>query len=258
MFRIGEFARLAGITARVLRNYDEGGLFRPAWVDPDTGYRYYLASQLPDLRQILALKDLGVPLDTIHALRRGGEALTEVLRRERERLDRDRREAERRLSALDITLADVDGGEPAVVTRRIDSQLVATLRGDDEERLFYELEAVVQRHGVRLPRPPMSIEHADHVEVAVPVRAPVTDGDVNSRRLQAGRAATLLHHGRYDTFGDTRSRFDRWLDGAGHRRAGPLRVVYLRFDAESDLDLDPRYLTTSADDLLTELVQPVI
>ena len=257
MFRIGEFARLAGVSARVLRNYDDAGLFSPAWVDPDSGYRFYLASQLPDLRQILALKDLGVPLARIQELQQGGTALSTVLAEERERLERQHLETERRLAAMDITLADVHAGEPAVVVRRIESQLVATLRGSHVEALFYELEKAVQRHGVRVSRPPMSIQHADGPEVAVPVRGSVTEGEVTSRRLPPTRAATLLHRGPYETFGETRARFDRWIDGAGYQRTGPLRIVYLRFGAESDLDLDPRYLTTTAVDLLTELVQPV-
>lgn len=257
MFRIGEFARLAGVSARVLRNYDDSGLFSPAWVDPGSGYRFYLASQLPDLRQILALKDLGVPLAKIEELRRGGASLAEVLADERTRLERERVATERRLAAMDITLADVDAGEPAVVVRRIEAQLVATLRGADVETMFYELEKVVQQHGVRVSRPPMSIQHPAGPEVAVPVRASVSDGQVTSRRLPSTRAATLLHHGPYETFADTSARFDRWLDAAGYERSGPLRIVYLRFGAESDLDLDPRYLTTTATDLLTELVQPV-
>lgn len=257
MFRIGEFARLAGVSAKVLRNYDVAGLFSPAWIDPDNGYRFYLASQLPDLRQILALKDLGVPLSKIDELRRGGASLSEVLAEERDRLERERVETERRLAAMDITLADVDAGEPAVVVRRVESQLVATLRGTDVEAMFYEVEKVVQQHGVRISRPPMSLQHPDGPEVAIPVRAAVTDGGVTSRRLPATRAATLLHHGPYETFLDSRARFDRWLDASGYHRTGPLRVVYLRFGAESDLDLDPRYLTTTPTDLLTELVQPV-
>jgi DNA-binding transcriptional MerR regulator len=45
MFSIGEFARYGGVSARTLRHYDEIGLLQPATVDPDTGYRGYLAAQ---------------------------------------------------------------------------------------------------------------------------------------------------------------------------------------------------------------------
>ena len=61
MFRIGEFARLGGVSARMLRAWDELGLFRPAWVDPVTGYRSYSPAQLPELRRLPALRAVGVP-----------------------------------------------------------------------------------------------------------------------------------------------------------------------------------------------------
>ena len=41
MFRIGEFSRIARVSMRLLRYYDEIGLLRPAKVDPGTGYRGY-------------------------------------------------------------------------------------------------------------------------------------------------------------------------------------------------------------------------
>ncbi len=68
MFPIGQFARLAGISAKQLRAYDALGLFRPVWVDPSSAYRYYSPAQLPELRRILALRQLGMPLDEIGAL----------------------------------------------------------------------------------------------------------------------------------------------------------------------------------------------
>ena len=68
MFRIAEFAALAGTTPKVLRDHDRAGLFRPAWVDRATGYRGYTASQLPALRRILALRDLGVSVADLRRL----------------------------------------------------------------------------------------------------------------------------------------------------------------------------------------------
>jgi DNA-binding transcriptional MerR regulator/effector-binding domain-containing protein len=62
MFSIGEFARLGGVSVRTLRHYDEIGLLPPTTVDPDTGYRGYLAPQLAQLNRIMALKELGLSL----------------------------------------------------------------------------------------------------------------------------------------------------------------------------------------------------
>src|ERR671918_253450 len=65
MFRIGEFSRITRVTIDTLRHYDELGLFKPAKVDPFTGYRYYTAKQLMPLNRILALKEMGFSLDEI-------------------------------------------------------------------------------------------------------------------------------------------------------------------------------------------------
>ena len=68
MFRIGEFSRLAQVSASQLRNYDQLGLFIPEEVDPQTGYRLYSAEQLPQLNRIIALKEMGLSLAQIKRL----------------------------------------------------------------------------------------------------------------------------------------------------------------------------------------------
>ncbi len=65
MFRIGDFSRIARVSCRLLRYYDELGLLKPAQLERDSGYRYYSASQLPRLNRILVLKELGLSLEDI-------------------------------------------------------------------------------------------------------------------------------------------------------------------------------------------------
>src|SRR5512140_3548456 len=68
MFKIGDFSKLAHVSIKTLRYYDEIGLLRPGEIDRFTGYRYYTASQLSRLNRILLLKDLGLSLDQIGRL----------------------------------------------------------------------------------------------------------------------------------------------------------------------------------------------
>jgi DNA-binding transcriptional MerR regulator len=44
---IGDFSRITHLTVKTLRRYHEVGLLEPAEVDPQTGYRYYAAVQVP-------------------------------------------------------------------------------------------------------------------------------------------------------------------------------------------------------------------
>jgi DNA-binding transcriptional MerR regulator len=79
MFKIGDFSRVARVSARLLRFYDEIGLLRPAHADPATGYRYYAASQLPQLNRILVLKELGFSLEDMRPIL-GNQISTDELR----------------------------------------------------------------------------------------------------------------------------------------------------------------------------------
>ena len=66
-FTVGEMARLVGISKQTLIYYDREGVFCPALVDQNNGYRYYTADQLEILDSVLLLREMGVPLKEIRA-----------------------------------------------------------------------------------------------------------------------------------------------------------------------------------------------
>ena len=53
MYSIGMFSRINQVTPKTLRHYARMGLLKPAYVDTETGYRYYDATQIVRMRQIL-------------------------------------------------------------------------------------------------------------------------------------------------------------------------------------------------------------
>jgi DNA-binding transcriptional MerR regulator len=65
VYKIGDFSRIARVSSRLLRFYDEIGLLKPMHADPQTGYRFYSAKQLAELNRIIVLKDLGFSLEQI-------------------------------------------------------------------------------------------------------------------------------------------------------------------------------------------------
>ena len=265
MFTVGAFARLAGVSARMLRAYDASGLFRPAWTDPSSAYRYYTPAQLPGLRRILALRDLGMPLAEIDRLATGGGDLRAAHDRRRAELERERAEVERRLTALGIQvdLAGSGSAIPDVAVRRIPAEPVATfdlgLRADgDVGAAFYELEAHVRDLGRRAHRPPGSVVDDDRMTIFVPLTRPIQPTDrIGTTRLPAIRAVTLLHRGPYRALGASRAALARWTSDAGLAPGGPLRVLYLQFGAEPELRLPRGWVVDRAADLVTELQLPL-
>lgn len=65
-YTIQALARLAGVSARTLRWYDEIGLLKPSRV-ADNGYRYYGPAEVDRLQDILSYRALGVGLTQIRA-----------------------------------------------------------------------------------------------------------------------------------------------------------------------------------------------
>ncbi len=67
LLTIGQFAALHGINKKTLMWYDETGLFKPASINPDNGYRCYTYRQSPILETILLLRELDVSVSDIRA-----------------------------------------------------------------------------------------------------------------------------------------------------------------------------------------------
>lgn len=250
MFRIGQFARLGGLSAKQLRAYDALGLFRPVWVDPTSGYRLYSPAQLPELRRILALRQLGMPLEEIGRLAAGGD-LRAALDRRRAELESERRQAEERLAALEISI------EADVVVRPIPVEpvAVAPIRPPVDEA-FDRLEAYVRDHGRRAHRPPGAIPAEDVIFVPVTGVVPPTD-DVGFRHLPAARVATVIHRGPYSGLPGARAALERWVSAAGLAPSGPMRTLYLQFGADASLRLPPGWTVERDEQFVTELQLPI-
>ncbi|MGE0578236.1 MAG: MerR family transcriptional regulator [Reyranella sp.] len=111
MFRIGEFAQIAQVSARQLRHYDQLGLLRPGHTDPRSAYRYYSIRQLPRLNSILALKELGLTLEQIGPLlenRISPEELRGMLAMKRAQVEQSLRAEETRLRHIESRIAEID------------------------------------------------------------------------------------------------------------------------------------------------------
>lgn len=89
LLTIGQFAALHGINKKTLMWYDEIGLFRPAAIHPENGYRYYSYYQSSILETILLLRELDVSIDEIHAFmeNRSAASLEQLLQVQIENLD---------------------------------------------------------------------------------------------------------------------------------------------------------------------------
>jgi DNA-binding transcriptional MerR regulator len=253
VLKIGEFSSLAGVPVKTLRYYDAVGLLSPAHVDADSGYRYYMVGQLPRIHRILALKDLGFPLEQI------GRALSEgvgpeslrgmLLLRVAEQEERLCREDERlqRIKAL-LALMDHEGDRAGeVVLKTLGPQPIVSIR----ERIatYRDVGALFGRlHHAIGTIPPSSVgiaiwHDAEHkvqdldVEVglclkeAVRVSPPVTLGE-----LSGATVASIVHHGAFGRVKEACMAIFHWIEANRYRTAGPMRELFLRVASPASRD----------------------
>ena len=89
LLTIGQFAALHGINKKTLMWYDEIGLFHPASVSPENGYRYYSYYQSSLLETILLLREMDVSTEEIRTFMgsRSEESLERLLEEKIRELD---------------------------------------------------------------------------------------------------------------------------------------------------------------------------
>src|SRR5258708_17158422 len=135
MFRIGEFSKIAQVSGRLLRYYDEIGLLIPESIDPETGYRYYSARHLPGLNRILVLEELGLSLEQTARLLAQDTSPDEIrgmLALRKAQIEQSVQEGMARLRIVETRLQQIDAygqvQEPDVILKSVPTQHFLALR----------------------------------------------------------------------------------------------------------------------------------
>lgn len=114
-WKVGQLAASTGLTVRALHHYDHLGLVQPSARTP-AGYRLYVESDVERLYQVLALRQLGLPLEAIGEVLDGGSSMEYLLQQHRAYLDRQMA-AIRTLSAqLSVVVGASQGAGAASLT----------------------------------------------------------------------------------------------------------------------------------------------
>ncbi|WP_026576635.1 MerR family transcriptional regulator [Bacillus sp. UNC438CL73TsuS30] len=108
-YTVQKLGKLAGISTRTLRYYDEIGILKPARIN-SSGYRIYGQAEVDRLQQILFYRELGVSLDNIKKIVTAPSfdgAL--ALREHREKLLEKRAQLEVLIANVEKTIALTEG-----------------------------------------------------------------------------------------------------------------------------------------------------
>ncbi len=265
---IGRFSTLSRLSIKTLRYYDDINLLKPAFVDGDTGYRYYNLSQYNQAEQIRLLRSLDVSLADIR------EILSETdSQRVKSLIDYHKNKIRDKINRYDeilnyldkLSISD-DGDilSYPVESKGLNPQPILSMRFITTEKDFSK--NISETYGVLYgflkqnradikSKRGLSIYHIDEfdenhidVEVGFEVEREVeTPHHIISRTLPGGAFASTIHNGAYQSIGMAYKALLEWIQNRGHQIAGRSREVYL---VSPSRDNTPK-------DYVTEVMYPI-
>jgi DNA-binding transcriptional MerR regulator len=255
VFRIGEFSRIARVSCRLLRYYDELGLLGPARIDGDSGYRWYSASQLPRLNRILVLRDLGLSLEQIGralASELPAAELRGMLLMRRAEVEQSIETEVQRLRQIESRIAQIEGGGQLttddVVLREEPARRLLSLRRTvasfaDGVRLIGELSELVPRavasralgqfvviaHATEFEPENLDVEFGFFLDAEVGRDVRLPDGRTLTVRDVAPLEwiAACVRIGPPQNAHLTTARIGQFVESNGYRISGPNREIFL-------------------------------
>ncbi|MET3292898.1 UNVERIFIED_CONTAM: DNA-binding transcriptional MerR regulator [Brevibacillus sp. OAP136] len=146
-WKVGELAKMAGITIRTLRFYDQIGLFSPSGYS-QSGYRLYTEKDISRLQQILSLKELGLSLEQIKAVLDGDQlSLSDIVTIQIDSLKESIRMQQKLLHELENVSSRMQRNEPFTVEQFMN--IIRTMRMK-HEKFFAERKSSMDLHLGRL------------------------------------------------------------------------------------------------------------
>lgn len=261
MFQIGAFSKIAQVSGRLLRYYDEIGLLSPEATDPETGYRYYNAQQLPRLNRILVLKELGLSLEQISRLLDQHITVDEIrgmMTLRKAQIEQTVQTEMARLRAVEARLQQINTHgqiqEPDVVLKAIPAQPFLAVRD-----MLHGIGAIRHLERVVSTVVPVKVGHNSLDHVAIVVHSPMFDPealDVEVGYLLIGKAplsvrlseeyiltqrllpaidtmATLVHIGQNSDISRGYGTLGTWIEQHGWQISGEGRHTLMQL-ASSD------------------------
>jgi DNA-binding transcriptional MerR regulator len=261
MFKIGDFSKICQVSIKALRHWDEIGLLKPAYTDPQTGYRYYAVDQLEQVNRILAFRGLGLSLPETARLLAEDLPVSEIrgmLRLKQAELRQQIDAAQTQLALVETRLDHIEqeGKMPEyeVALKIAEPQRVVALREvmPDFGHLVERILAVYRmrdRIADRAESPVTAVFHDPgydftdiDVELAIAVQTgyrpalrladdcPLTVGELPGVEL----LAATIHRGRWLSLAKGYMSLGRWIQVNGYQIVGPSREIFHHIGPDAD------------------------
>jgi len=248
LFKIGDFSKLIRVSVRMLRYYDEVGLFKPAEIDDFTGYRYYSAKQISEINLIVSLRDMGFNVADIAVFieEKSEEKLEVILKIKSEEIRNSIKAEKIRLEKINSAIKDMKKERVNmsynVTLKSLPSYKVIALRDtipayNAEGTLWARLSEYIMKKNI----PCNDIAYATYhdegykegevvVEVMMGVDKLMEDenGFVFKKTEAVEEAASILVPGDYSNIAGAYSFLANWIEENGYSMSGNPRQVAIK------------------------------
>lgn len=246
---IGRFSNACRLSVKALRHYDDVDLLKPAFIDPDNGYRYYGSEQARDAVLIAMLRSLDIPLPTIRSLLHAeSNTLRRLLEKERNRIAGELAKQQQVLNSIERIAREGDlvpydirvRVEPDYRLAMMHCRTNAERIVDESSELMYRLFDELASSGVEQRDPCMCINQSPDktgciiVQACVGVSTAADFGEaVEFVDVSGGPVAWLTHTGAYEELGIAYHALSAWAQERGHEQRDALREIYVNDPADT-------------------------
>lgn len=246
MFKIGDFSKITKVSVRMLRYYDEVGLFTPAQIDNFTGYRYYSARQISEINRIVSLRDMGFNIAEIVILmkEKSEDSLKEMLKTKSEEIKNHIKAEEIRLEKINTAIMNMKKEKVNmsynVSLKSIPNYKVISLRDtipayEAEGILWGRLAEYVKKNRIVCNNMAYATYHDEgykngevDVEVVMGVEKSMVDMDWYKETEAVDQAASILVSGDYSNIAGAYQFLANWIEDNGYIISGNPRQVTIK------------------------------
>jgi len=246
VYTIGEFSKISSLTIKTLRFYHDKGLLVPAFVDEQTGYRYYDVRQIDKARVITQLRGLEFTLEQIADIlaQCDDEAdILDFLERQRARLEEKMRNYRGILVSLDKLIHQEkearmtqQNSSFAVEEKTLAPLLIAGVRMKGQYCECGQGFAKIGKAFWRSISGPCFLLHYDNeykegdadFEACMPLKKGKEVAGISVRELPGGKCVSLMHKGPYNELSRSYAKIVAHIKKKGYEIVMPTREVYVK------------------------------
>ena len=228
LFSIGELAKAAGITRKIILNYETKGLITPDQKDGSTGNRYYTIDTFTQIRTIRVFQNLGLTLDEIREYFDGKsdlEPMLQRLKKMREELNLTIEKLEERTKRRGNIISEITIEPQTIYCRVYNSTSIA-----DKTNLLRDTALEAMRlHGTDTTRRMYFTEHSANApdDISYCVAVPQGSKGEYVKDIPELKGISFFHHGPYEDISKARKNLITYAEENNLKLTGVFRNIYL-------------------------------